>query len=210
MHTHSVASYDGGISQQQYQQLLHHTLDIIAITDHNTIDFALAMHKKLGDSIIVGEEIASLDGEVIGLFLSKLIPAGLSLEETIRQIHKQKGLVYIPHPFEHARSSITYEAITAHAKEIDILEVFNARSFGRKKKVISLDELRTFNIAFAASSDAHCSLGIGTAYASVVKKPSPVSLKQLLALASLQTSYAPLVSYLCPFINKISKKILHE
>jgi predicted metal-dependent phosphoesterase TrpH len=110
LHTHSVASPDGGISESQYQQVLNKgTLNCIAITDHNEVDFAIAMNKKFGDKIIVGEEIMTTQGEIIGLFLTEKVPAGLSPEETVKQIRKQGALVYIPHPFETFRHGLSAE-----------------------------------------------------------------------------------------------------
>ncbi len=205
LHTHSILSYDGGISERGYTKLLKTTLDVVAITDHNTIDFALFLQKKLGDRIIVGEEIDSNAGEVIGLFLRQPVVSGLSFEETAKQIHRQGGLVYIPHPFEHSRHSLSRSTFLANAKDIDIVELFNARSFGRKKESVSSKVL--LNIPYASSSDAHCSLGVGSAYTMVSEKPTPKTLKNLLLSGKRVCSYAPFISYLCPFVNKLRKKI---
>ena len=78
-------------------------MNVIAITDHNTTAGAmkaLELSKEFpAVDIIVGEEISTLDGEVIGLFLKEEIPAGLSINETIRMIREQGGLTVAPHPF---------------------------------------------------------------------------------------------------------------
>ena len=69
LHTHSQASPDGGIRPEQYAQALAtEKLDFIAITDHDRIDFALGMQKALGNKIIVGQEITTSVGELIGLY----------------------------------------------------------------------------------------------------------------------------------------------
>ncbi len=97
LHTHSSASPDGGITPQQYAHVLAtNQLDLIAVTDHNRIDTALELHRALGDRIIVGEEIMTTSGEIIGLYLEKPVSAGLSPDETISQIKQQGGIVYIP------------------------------------------------------------------------------------------------------------------
>ena len=133
LHTHSVASKDGGITPEQYADLLKsETVDIIAITDHDRIDFALGMRDALGKNrIIVGEEISTTDGEIIGLYLEKNIEPGLSAKETIKQIKKQGGLVYIPHPFEKVRHGLELETLEEIKNDIDIIESFNGRAFGR-------------------------------------------------------------------------------
>src|SRR5882757_5862760 len=94
LHTHSVASPDGSLTAVHYQRALGR-LDVIAVTDHNRIDFAQKLQTELGERIIVGEEITTLEGEIVGLYLQTLIPAGLSVVETVRQIHAQGALVYI-------------------------------------------------------------------------------------------------------------------
>jgi Predicted metal-dependent phosphoesterases (PHP family) len=69
LHTHSIASPDGSLNEDNYRKMLETgRLDCIAVTDHNTIAFAKELHANLGDRIIVGEEITTLDGEIIGLF----------------------------------------------------------------------------------------------------------------------------------------------
>src|SRR5580658_33632 len=99
LHTHSVASPDGGIMADKYRECLElGKLDYIAITDHNSIDFALNLRTEFERKIIVGEEILTSEGEIIGLFLSELVPPNLSPIETIELIKRQGGLVYVPHP----------------------------------------------------------------------------------------------------------------
>lgn len=128
-HTHSTASPDGSIKAAQYKQLLDSgRLDAIAVTDHNRIDFALALQQELGSKIIVGEEIMTTEGEIIGLFLKELVPAKLSPLETVQAIKKQGGLVYIPHPFETVRKGLQAKSLAAITDYIDIMEVYNGRA----------------------------------------------------------------------------------
>src|SRR5476649_2676258 len=97
LHTHSIASPDGSITLEDYRSILNSgRLDMVAITDHNTIGFAMATKKTLGVRIIVGEEIKCLEGEIIGLFLSKPVEPGRPYTQTIEDIKDQGGLVYIP------------------------------------------------------------------------------------------------------------------
>src|SRR5476651_1259911 len=108
LHTHSEASPDGSLKLTDYQKMLiQGRLSYIAITDHNTIEFALQAHAELGEHIIVGEEIKAIQGEIIGLFLTKPIPPGLTARKTCDLILDQGGLIYIPHPFEKVRSGVS-------------------------------------------------------------------------------------------------------
>lgn len=208
LHTHSTASFDGGITKRQYKDILdNNLLDFVAVTDHNETRFARELRDLLGDRIIVGEEIRSKDGEVIGLFLKKTIRPGLSVIDTIREIKEQDGLVYIPHPFEKGRESLPEDVLTEIVKKVDIVEAFNARGLlrGRQKEVEEFAVKK--NVAIASSSDAHCRLGVGTAFSIINSHPDRHALPRLLKKGHFQRRHASLISYLCPAVNKVKNSI---
>ncbi len=208
LHTHSIISYDGGLTEKDYTNLLkNNILDFIAITDHNDINFASYLQRKIGKQIIVGEEIKTVDGEIIGLFLKEKVFPRKSVAETIKHIHSQNGLVYIPHPFETQRISMSYNVLIENRKNIDIIEVFNARSFGRKSTYNVKQFAEKYKIAKAASSDAHCYAGIASSFSVIYSIPTKENLEQVLKNGQSQEKYAVLYSYLCPFINKIKHKL---
>ena len=77
-------------------------LKVIAITDHNTIEgalFAKELEDVYGIEVVIGEEMSTTEGHVLGLFLTEEIPAGLTPAETVRRITEQGGIAIIPHPF---------------------------------------------------------------------------------------------------------------
>lgn len=211
LHTHSVLSRDGGLARSDYARLFEKKLlDFIAITDHNETAFARKMNREFGEKIIIGEEITSLEGEIIGLFIKETIPPRLSAKQTAEMIRDQGGLVYIPHPFEKLRHGISEETLVKILDRTDIIEVFNARARfrGAAKKAIKF--ARDYNLASASSSDSHCRLGIGSSYSIVHFAPDAKNFPGLLANGSLIKHYAPILSYLCPAINKIKRKILPD
>jgi predicted metal-dependent phosphoesterase TrpH len=208
LHTHSVLSNDGGITKKQYKKIFKSgVLDCVAITDHGTIDFALELHEELGDKIIIGEEIMTQDGEIIGLFLKKQIPSGLALSETVKRIKSDGGLVYVPHPFEKLRSGLQEGALREIIEDIDIFEVFNARGFLRGKALGAESFAMSNSIPMASSSDAHCMIGIGSAFSVLEKIPGADNLAGLLGNGKMNKKYASLLSYFCPGLNKIKNKI---
>ncbi len=210
LHTHSTISPDGGIIEGQYASLLEkEVLDCIAITDHNETKFAISMCKKFGEKIIVGEEISTLDGEIIGLFLKKTVPRDLTAIQTAKMIHEQGGLVYVPHPFEIFRQGIKHESLRTILPEIDIAEVFNARSRWRGKSREALEFAQKNHIAMSASSDAHCIMGMGSSYSIISEMPNNKSLINLLKIGTMHKRFAPLISYLCPAVNKIKHKFFY-
>jgi predicted metal-dependent phosphoesterase TrpH len=173
LHTHSVASRDGAISANKYKQMVSsRNLDYVAITDHNKISFAVELQKELGDHIIVGEEINTTDGELIGLFLSERIPRDLSAKETIKVIKAQGGLIYVPHPFETVRRGVTKETLESIMAEVDIIEVYNGRAVFQNMGPQALTAARLNQKAGAASSDAHGAKGLGTAYSIISDVPT--------------------------------------
>lgn len=209
LHTHSIISHDGGLTEAQYAHLIHaRILDFIAITDHNETRFARIMQGKLGDKIIVGEEIKTSEGEIIGLFLQKTISAGLTPEETIKEIRAQGGLVYVPHPFETFRRGLQADPLKRIARDIDIVEIFNGRGRWRNKNQLAKAFVAQHQMTVAASSDAHCPLGIGKTYTMIRGIPMKKRLKKLLRQGDLRKEYAPLLAFLCPAINRIKNKVV--
>ncbi|RLC74880.1 MAG: hypothetical protein DRI61_15875, partial [Chloroflexi bacterium] len=100
LHVHTIYSKDAFLTLRNLISVaIYKKIKCIAITDHNEIRGALKLRKIAPFKIIVGQEIMTSEGEIIGLFLSNRIESGLSPEKTIEEIRKQGGLVYLPHPF---------------------------------------------------------------------------------------------------------------
>jgi predicted metal-dependent phosphoesterase TrpH len=142
-------------------------LGAIAVTDHNEISGALAAREAAermnGIEVIVGEEVKTAEqGEVIGLFLQEKIPRGMTMGETIADIRRQGGLVYVPHPFDRLHSVPDYEHLLDIVEEIDILEVFNPRvaltAFNEEAERFAAK----YRIVPGAGSDSHVAQGLGS------------------------------------------------
>jgi len=170
MHMHTEHSRDSRTTLATFAQAaIAAGLDIVCVTDHDTIDGALRL-REMSTSlrVIVGEEINSRDGEIIGLFLERAVPPGLSAEETIARIHEQSGLVYVPHPFSRNRlRHLRRNALERVVPLIDAIEVFNAReAFGADNRR-SLAFAAAHSLPGGAGSDAHRPNEIGRAYVEV-------------------------------------------
>jgi len=139
-------------------------LGAIAVTDHNEISGALeARAKASGIKVIVGEEVKTADqGEVIGLFVEELIPRGLTLEETIAQIKRQGGVVYVPHPFDRMHAVPDYEHLLAVLDDVDAIEVFNPRVAIQEFNEEAARFAAKYRIPAGAGSDAHVAQGLGS------------------------------------------------
>lgn len=208
LHTHSYGSSDGGLKLSNYQNLLMtNKLDYIAITDHDRIDVAQEIHASLGQKIIVGQEITTSEGEIIGLFLSHPIASKLSARQTALAIKNQGALVYIPHPFETVRKGITPSTLDDIADLVDIVEVHNGRAVFQNKGPEATVWARLNNKVGAASSDAHGVKGVGTSYTTITDAPSARSLVNLLEKGHLSVKHPPLLSLLYPKYHRLRDKL---
>jgi predicted metal-dependent phosphoesterase TrpH/glycosyltransferase involved in cell wall biosynthesis len=139
-------------------------LGAIAITDHNEISGALEARERAdGIKVIVAEEVKTADqGEVIGLFLEEKIPRGMSLQETIAEIRRQDGLVYVPHPFDRMHAVPDYEHLLAVVGDIDAIEVFNPRVAFSAFNEEAARFAAKYRIVAGAGSDSHVVQGLGS------------------------------------------------
>jgi predicted metal-dependent phosphoesterase TrpH/glycosyltransferase involved in cell wall biosynthesis len=188
-------------------------LGAIAVTDHNEISGALdarAKAEEYGVKVIVGEEVMTAhQGEVIGLFIEEKIPRGMTLEETIAEIKRQGGLVYVPHPFDRMHSVPDYEHLLAVVEDVDAIEVFNPRIAIPAYNEEAVRFAGKYRIVGGAGSDAHVAQGLGLlrirmrdfdgpeeflaslADADIVGRPSSLYYAQVQALKFLQTRATP-------------------
>lgn len=166
MHVHTCYSKDATLSLETIMESCEQRgLDGVAITDHNTIAGALALKEIAPFLVIVGEEIDTTKGEILGLFLKEEIPGGLMPEEAMARIREQGGLVGVSHPLDRLRrSAMRQVALLDILDELDFLEGFNSRvtfpSDNRKAQALAQAQ----GLPITAGSDAHTAYEIGRAY----------------------------------------------
>ena len=169
LHCHSYYSNDGISSPERLiRTALQKGLDGIAITDHNTIagwKEAIEAAKKLDAVLILGEELKTKEGDILGLFLKRGIKAKTFLG-AIKEIKNQGGIAVIPHPF-HFISKFKGN-LENYKNLIDGIEVFNARGFfGGDRKAFKFAKKN--DLAETAGSDAHYHKCVGDAFTIVEK-----------------------------------------
>src|SRR4051812_46338105 len=133
MHMHSMWSGDCTTTPDELAEALATSgVDVLCVTDHNTIAGAVrfAESGELGCRVIIGEELRTGSGEIIGLFLSDHLPFGLSAVDAVTRIRDQGGVVYLPHPFDPVRHCLNEDVLRGLAADggIDAVEVFNAKT----------------------------------------------------------------------------------
>jgi predicted metal-dependent phosphoesterase TrpH len=170
LHVHTKYSKCAILNPAEIEPLaLKRGLDAVAITDHNTIDGALEVKnhaKKI--KVIIGEEIKTTKGEIIGYFLNKQIPPFLTPEETIKEIKRQGGLVSVPHPFDRLRSSrLETKTLEKILPNIDMIEIFNSRDILTGQDFGLIEKACQMGAIPVAASDAHLSVEVGKSYISI-------------------------------------------
>ncbi|HWT78614.1 MAG TPA: PHP-associated domain-containing protein [Candidatus Acidoferrum sp.] len=166
LHVHTAFSYDGFATPEQLSRVCQRKgITGLAITDHNTIEGALHCQRHLPFPVIVGEEVSTRSGHLIGLFLKETIPPGLSMMETIARIRDQHGLVYLPHPFDRVRSShIGDVELEQVAGLVDMVEVFNSRNLFAEANRQALALAQTRQSLQTVGSDAHSASEVGNSF----------------------------------------------
>lgn len=206
LHTHSQASPDGALTAADYRRMLESgRLDYIAVTDHNTADFALALKRdlgELGERIIIGEEIRTTHGEIIGLYLTETVPKLMSPQATIDAIRAQGGLVCIPHPFENVRRGMQKQALEPISTQVDMMEVHNGRAVFQNKSKQAYAWAALHGCAGVASSDCHAPDGWGRTRTRIAEAPTRDTLVGLLRDAEYDVRFPGVKAVLYPKLNK--------
>jgi len=165
LHVHTRFSKDSLI---QPGRLIKHCerigLDRITITDHNEISGAVEAKKIAPERVIVGEEIETTHGELIGYFMHERVPPGLPPMAAIARLRDQGAVISVPHPFDTMRSKHwSQEDLLAIAPEVDAIEVFNARCLNNKPNQEAEVFARQHGMLATVGSDAHSLWEVGRA-----------------------------------------------
>ena len=210
-HIHSYFSPDSEMSPESIaSRCVDVGLNCIAVTDHNTIDGALAVSKIAPFNVIIGEEVASSEGEITGLFLEETIPRGLGPVETAKRIKEQGGLVSIPHPFDRFRGHvITRSALLDVLPYADIIEVFNSRNSldTDNRKALSFAEEHD-HLLTSGVTDAHTTIELGRTYVVMPEfDGTPEGFKEALAQGTIVARKMSPLIHVITSLTKVKKRV---
>jgi predicted metal-dependent phosphoesterase TrpH len=174
-HIHTRYSRDSVLTEDKFIRVaIDRGLTHVAVTNHNNVEGAVAVQERthelgLDDQlhVILGEEVSTADGEMVGVFLQRTIPRGLSADETADAIHEQGGLVSIPHPFDPFRAShIRPDPLErlAEAGKIDMVEIFNSRVTFQRHNQQAAEFAARHGLPGIACSDSHSSFEIAMSF----------------------------------------------
>ncbi len=165
-HIHTEYSMDCSTSLEEIiGRCLETGINCVAIADHDAIEGAIKLQGLAPFPVIVGEEILTPQGEIMGMFLEERIPSGVSIEQAISRIKEQGGLVCLPHPFDTFRGlKLENNELDRIAEQIDVVEMFNARSPFLRCYTKARAFATKYGIPGTAGSDAHSTGEIGDTY----------------------------------------------
>jgi predicted metal-dependent phosphoesterase TrpH len=171
LHVHSHWS-DGRQSPEELVLAAAGRVDVLAVTDHDEIvgalrarDFARA-RPELGVEVVLGEEVSTVNGHVLALFIDERLPPGLTAERTLELIHGQGGLAVAPHPLHplrYARRGCSPVAEILGVLPFDGVEVVNNSGplacFYDARALVANDRWR---LPVCGGSDAHDARYLGS------------------------------------------------
>jgi predicted metal-dependent phosphoesterase TrpH len=206
-HIHSCYSMDSTTSLEDIIRACQKKgLNCIALADHGSIEGALKMQDLAPFKVIIAEEILTTDGEIMGMFLTRKVPSGLSMEESIRRIKEQGGLLCAQHPYDKIRpDSLKSEVMERIAPEIDLVEIFNARNPLKHSSVLAAQFAREHDLPGCAGSDAHSSFEIGNAYIEMPEFKGPQDFLKSLREGKIHGHYTGPFSRLSGLLARIKK-----
>jgi predicted metal-dependent phosphoesterase TrpH len=167
LHSHTMWSGDSTTTPDELVEAVEASgLDVLCITDHNSLAGALELRDVVPCRVVVGEELRTPKGEIIGLFLTERIPAGTGHVVAARAVRDQGGLVYVPHPFDPMRRNLADGALRELAELglIDAVEVLNSKTSLASLNQKAAEFAEEFGLAAGAGSDAHVPDALGAAY----------------------------------------------
>ena len=170
LHVHTRHSHDSAAPVSSVLRRCRDSgLGLVAVTDHDNIRGGLeARESAAGFPVIVGEEIKSSKGDIIGLFLEKPVPARLTPLETVKRVKDQGGLVGIPHPFDRLRpTAMGAKALQEIVPWVDFLEGYNAHTFLSRDNSRGVEFAVAHSLPVVACSDSHSALELGRTYTEV-------------------------------------------
>ncbi len=179
LHNHSYYSPDSIASPEDLlRRAKARRIDVLAVTDHDTTRGGLVAQEVAAKRfpevrVIVGEEVRTHDGEILGLFLSEEVPPGLSAEETLARIKEQGGITGAPHPYDAFRSGLKPDVLERIAPELDFIEGLNARMVFSSANDRAVEFAASHSIPTSAASDAHSPREVGRAYAEIPDFETP-------------------------------------
>lgn len=206
-HCHTVYSPD---SLVELKALLNRCdeigIDKIAITDHGCMQGALEAWKMAPERVIVAEEIATPEGEILAYFMTEEIPQGLPATEVVRRLREQGAFISLAHPFDPHRSWWTERTLEQILPYLDGVEVFNARCRREQYNQNAYTFAQKHDKILMAGSDAHAVFELGRASMSMPAFEDAATLRAAAREATISGELSSLYVHMVSTIARVAKK----
>jgi predicted metal-dependent phosphoesterase TrpH len=192
-HCHTCYSRDSLVTLEDLPHICNKKgLHKLVITDHNTIAGALIAHSSDPERFIIGEEIMTQQGEILGIFLKEEIPPNLSVQDTIKLLRAQGAFISVSHPFDKFRKGHwMVDDLNQILPGIDAIEVFNSRALLPQFNLDAIVYTQQHHLLGTVGSDAHSLGEIGKATLNLPDFKDAASLKQALTLSEPHVHLSP-------------------
>lgn len=210
-HTHTIFSGDSLTTPQEIVAAARRRgLDRLVVSDHNSIQGALAARRIDPELVIVGEEIETGNGELLASFVQEEIPRGLPVQETLRRLRQQGAFVSVSHPFDPGRSKFSLAELEELAEQVDAIEIFNARCVFAWMNRRAEDFARQHSLGGTAGSDGHIAWEVGRAYLRLPAFTNANELRQVIAQGEVMKKRTPLAVHVAASIRSLPRRVFGE
>lgn len=208
-HCHTNASKDSLTRPEDLIQVARRKgLDRLVITDHNSIQGAIAAQKLDSQLVIVGEEIMTTRGEILAAFVLEVIPPNLTPGETIHRLKQQGAFISVSHPFDELRKGGWKEAdLLEIIPHVDAIEVFNSRCIDPHFNHRAQAFAEKYDLAGTVGSDAHGAFEVGRSVMALDQFEGPEGMRKVIRQAKFKTKLSPWWVHLISRYASIKKKI---
>ncbi len=209
IHLHTDYSPDSDISAADLARFARaHDVGCLAVTDHDEIEGALRVREIAPCRVIIGEEVTTRDGHLIGLFLTDWIPPGMSAQETAEEIRRQGGVVLLPHMYARVFGCGLRSVAEEMINLIDAVEVVNAQHLSTAPDRRADAFARRHGLPRYVGSDAHLPSSIGPCYQMMPPFETPDEFTDALRRATLVPGYHPWLRYTLPMYIRAARYLV--
>ncbi len=208
-HCHTIFSKDSLTEPEDLVKTCRRKqIDRVIVTDHNTIQGALAAHSLDPQLVIVGEEIMTTRGEILAAFVTEEIPERLTPQETIKRLKDQGAFISVSHPFDELRQG-GWKAndLLEILPEVDAIEVYNSRCMFPRFNRNAREFAERHNIPGTVGSDAHAAFELGRSVLLLDQFEGPQEMRQVIRRGIPRVKWSPpwfhLTSRYASFVKKL-------
>ena len=208
-HCHTIFSKDSLTEPEDLVKTCRRKqIDRVIVTDHNTIQGALAAYSLDPELVIVGEEIMTTRGEILAAFVTEEIPERLTPQETIKRLKDQGAFISVSHPFDElSQGGWKENDLLEILPEVDAIEVYNSRCMFPRFNRNAREFAERHNIPGTVGSDAHAAFELGRSVLLLDQFEGPQEMRQVIRRGIPRVKWSPpwfhLTSRYASFVKKL-------